>query len=65
MRYRYLVRPGDWHIWEVDPSNGCQRSYSTRNVTNQDGERDPAAPNFTYENLAEKYGFFPIEKQEI
>ncbi len=62
---KYLVRPEDFHIFELDKSNGCYRSYSARSVTYSDGNRPNAQSHFTYENLTRNYGFFPIEKSKI
>ncbi len=61
----YLVRPHDSHIYELDESNDCYRSYLTRNVRREDGTRPNAEPNFTFENLTSNYDFFPIKKDEI
>ena len=61
----YLVRPRDSHIWELDESNGCYRSYTTRSVTRSDGSRPNAQLHFTFENLTQNYGFFPILESEI
>lgn len=61
----YLVRPNDYHIWELDPANGCYRSYSTRTVTYSDGTRPNAQLHFTFENLTQNYDFIPITKEEI
>jgi len=62
---RYLVRPKDYHIWELDPHNNCYRSYSCRNVTYPDGTRPNAQNHFTFENLTQNYDFFPILKTQI
>ena len=62
---KYLVRPGDYHIFELDKSNGCYRSYSTKGVTYSDGTRPNAQSHFTYENLTKIYDFFPITESEI
>ena len=32
MNPKYLVRPSDFHIFELDMSNNCYRSYSSKNV---------------------------------
>lgn len=58
---KYLVRPTDFHIFELDESNGCYRSWTTRDVTRSDGTRPDAQLHFTLENLTENYKFFPIE----
>jgi len=62
---KYLVRPHDFHIWELDESNGCYRSWSNIDVTYRDGTRPNAQTHFTFENLTTNYGFFPIEEQEL
>lgn len=62
---KYLVRPHDFHIWDLDESNGCYRSYSTRTVTYDDGTRPTAQPNHTFELLTNIYDFFPIEEGEL
>ena len=60
---RYLVRPHDVHIFELDKSNNCYRSYSTRQVTYADGTRAAALSHMTYDNLTENYDFFPITEK--
>ena len=62
---KYLVRPNDMHIFEVDESNGCYRSYTNKSVTRMDGTRPEAQDHFTYENLTEDYHFFPIPEDEL
>ena len=63
---KYLVRPSDYHIWEIDESNGCYRSHINRNVLQYSvGTRRNAQLHFTFENLTENYGFFPIDESEI
>lgn len=62
---KYLVRPRDYHIWVLDPSNGCYRSYSCRNVKHADGTEVQASPHMTFESLTEVYDFFPITKDQI
>ncbi len=62
---KFLVRPHDFHIWELDESNGCYRSYTTRSVTYSDGTRPNAQPNYTFERLTETYDFFPIDEDEL
>ena len=58
---KYLVRPHDSHVFEVDPTNGCYHSWSTRNSAN----RPRAYDHFTYENLTQNHNFFEIEESEI
>ena len=65
MNPRFLVRSNDYHIWELDPYNNCYRSYSTRQVTYSDGTRPNARHNYTFENLTENYGYYPIEESEL
>ena len=63
---KYLVRPNDMHIFEVDESNGCYRSYTNRSVVYHDTkERPQAQDHFTYDSLTEDYHFFPIEELDI
>ena len=62
---KYLVRPRDSHIFELDESNGCYRSWTTRNVTYADGTRPNAMLHFTFENLTENYGFIPADESEL
>ena len=62
---KYLVRPDDMHIFDMDESNGCYRSYSTREVTRMDGSRPNAQSHFTYENLTQNYNFFPIDEEKL
>ncbi len=62
---KFLVRPNDFHIWDLDESNGCYRSYSTRSVTYSDGTRSNAQPNYTYDNLVNNYDFIPITEEEL
>jgi hypothetical protein len=61
----YLVRPHDFHIWEIDPENGCYRSYSTRDVTYPDGTRPNAQETHTYDILTKNHDFFPITSKEL
>jgi hypothetical protein len=65
MKTKYLVRPRDFHIFDLDESNGCYRSWSTKNVTYSDGTRPNAMLHFTFENLTNNYGFFPIDEEDI
>ena len=58
---KYLVRPSDFFIFEVDESNGAYRSLDSRGTEH----RPPAYPHFSYVNLTKGYGFFPIEEHEI
>jgi len=65
MTPKYLVRTRDFHIFELDKSNNCYRSWSTRNITRGDGSRVNAQPHFTLKNLTNNYGFIPIDKSEL
>ncbi len=58
---KYLVRLDDYHIFELDASNNCYRSYELREIEN----RHDAYDHFTFENLTKNYGFFPINAREI
>lgn len=62
---KYLVRPHDFHIFDIDEANNCYRSWSTRTVTYSDGTRPNAQNHFTFKNLTENYGFFPISENEL
>ena len=61
MKNRYLVRPDDFSIFELDESNGCYRSLDS----SSDPNRPTAMSHFTFENLTVNYGFFPIEADEL
>jgi len=60
----YLVRLNDFAIYEIDKSNNCYRSFTTK-LKYPDGTRAYAQDNFTFENLTRYYDFFPIKKKEI
>lgn len=62
---QYLVRPDDFHIFEIDPENGCYRSYSTRQVTRRDGTRPNAQDHFTFDSLTKNWNFIPIDINEL
>lgn len=62
---KYLVRPNDFHIFEIDDTNGCYRSYSTREITRLDGTRPNAQSHFTFKNLVENNDFIPIDESEL
>ena len=61
----YLVRLHDCHIFDVDPNNGCYRSWSNRKITDNEGNRPTAYEHFTADNLMNKYGFIAITEDEI
>lgn len=58
---KYLVRPNDYTIFEVDYHNGCYRCLSDRYKRN----RFEAYEHFTFENLTKNYGFIPITKEDF
>jgi len=62
---KYLVRPNDCHIFDLDESNNCYRSWTTRSVTYADGTRANAQLTHTFENLTENYDFSPINENEL
>jgi len=62
---KYLVRPNDYHIFDLDETNNCYRSWTTRNVTDSEGNRGNAMSHFRFENLTENYDFFPIEENQL
>ena len=62
---KYLVRPNDYHIFEIDEFNGCYRSYTNSDITRGDSTKPNAQKHFTYENLTKNYDFFPITEEEI
>lgn len=57
----YLVRPEDSHIFELDESNYCYRSYEKYPREH----RPTAYDHFTFQNLTENYNFFPIDAEEL
>lgn len=61
---KYLVRPNDFHIFEIDPSNGCYRSFSCE-AKRGDGSRMEAQSHFTFDNLVNNYNFIQIEESEV
>lgn len=63
MNAKYLVRPGDFSIFEIDPSNNCYRGYN--GPTDSAGNKPKAYDHFTYDILVNGYGFFPISEDEI
>lgn len=53
---KYLVRPNDFSIFELDPLNNCYRSHvEIKNKPN-------AYSHFTFDNLTTNYNFFTIEE---
>lgn len=65
MKPKYLVRPDDFSIFDLDESNGCYRSWSKKPITYSDGTRPNAMEHFTLENLTKNYGFFEIDESEL
>ena len=65
MKPKYLVRPDDFSIFDLDESNGCYRSWSKNPITYRDGTRPNAMEHFTLENLTKNYGFFVIDESEL
>lgn len=61
----YLVRPEDFHIFDLDKTNNRYRSYTTRNVRYPDGTRPNAQEIYTFKLLTENFGFFPIKRNEL
>lgn len=62
---KYLRRPCDNHIFEIDKTNYCYRSYTTRHVVDRFGNRPEAYQHFTFENLTRNYGFVSITKKQV
>lgn len=62
---KYLVRPDDYSIFDLDENNNCYRIWSKKPITYPDGTRPNAMLHFTYDNLTKNYGFFPIDEDEI
>jgi hypothetical protein len=65
MKPKYLVRPNDFSIFDLDESNGCYRGWSKKSTPCSDGRRPKAMGHFTFENLTKNYGFFTIEESQI
>jgi hypothetical protein len=65
MKPKYLVRPDDFCIFDLDETNGCYRSWSKTPITYGDGTRPNAMLHFTFENLTKNYGFFEINESDI
>lgn len=65
MKQKYLVRPSDFHIFDLDESNNCYRSWSNKNVTYDDGTRPNAQLHYTFNNLTENYHFFAISESDL
>ena len=58
---KYLIRPGDGQIFELDETNNLYSSLSTKGMKN----RQPPYPHFNYENLTGIFKFFPIQESEL
>ena len=56
MNPKYLVRPPDYCLFELDEKTQCYKGYGT-----------PTEPyfHFTYDNLVNNYGYHSIEEGEI
>jgi hypothetical protein len=65
MKPKYLVRPSDFSIFDLDETNGCYRGWSSKPLTDRNGKRPKAMKHFTFENLTTKYKFFPIDESQI
>lgn len=65
MQPKYLVRPNDFSIFDLDETNGCYRAWSKKPILYSDGTRPNAMTHFTFENLTKNYGFFAIDESEI
>lgn len=65
MKPKYLVRPNNFSIFDLDESNGCYRAWSKNPITYSDGTRPNAMTHFTLENLTKNYGFFEIKESEL
>ena len=53
------------HIFDLDESNNCYRSYSTRTITYPNRARAQAYSHFTYDNLVNNYHFVPIKDDKL
>jgi len=58
---KYLIRPEDLMIFELDDSNDCYRPFEDSINEN----RPNAQKHFTYENLTRGYDFYPITEEQI
>ena len=65
MKPKYLVRPSDYSIFDLDESNGCYRVWSSKPLPYRNGKRSKAMKHFTFENLTTKHKFFPIDESQI
>jgi len=65
MNPKYLVRPNDYSIFDLDETSGCYRSWSRKPLTDSVGNRPTPYSHFTFEILTQNYGFFPIDESEI
>ncbi|MCK9430712.1 MAG: hypothetical protein M0R17_12045 [Candidatus Omnitrophica bacterium] len=62
---KYLVRNSDYHIFELDESTDCYRSYTNQDIHTNNGIRLSAALHMTYDCLMQSGVFFQIEENEI
>jgi hypothetical protein len=60
---KYIVRPDDFSIFEIDQTNGRYRIWEKN--PNNNKSRPKAMKHFTLENLTKNYHFFPINESEI
>lgn len=62
---KYLVRPHDFSIYDLDETNNCYRYWSRNPPKYSDGTRPNAMEHFTYDNLTQNYDFFPIKETQL
>ncbi len=60
----FLVRPGDFAVFEKDETNGCYRPYEKKLGCDKKN-RPRASEFFTCETLTKIHKFFPIQESEI
>ena len=58
---KYLVRPHDMMVFEIDQLNNCYRPKFDEGMKN----RPHAREHFTYLNLTQNYHFFPITEEQL
>lgn len=58
---KYLVRPDDFAIFELDNSNFCYRYLEKTFKENKFN----AQSHFTFQNLTENYNFFPVKEEDL
>jgi hypothetical protein len=62
---KYLVRPDDFGIFELDNTNGCYNRRLKPQFKYPDETPVHAREHFTFENLTNNYGFFAIDETEL